>query len=233
MPLLLLCLGTILASSCQPSSSPPPSSGSVVAAWPHLFTRSMTVHMPFYAVALAPSPSESGHETWSSPSAALRPARQRTPSLAARVATQTAGFAPRRPCRNQAGLIFRPVGFFAFFSGADMRRSPNRFPSRGGGFCMPGTGGAFTASIDAVPVPTMGTAKEVGPLTSSPSSRGQSLGGALWRAAYAPGDGQTSRAYPINPVKYLCISCYITANKPVLSHLLLHLLPQCQIFYWV
>jgi hypothetical protein len=25
----------------------------------------------------------------------------------------------------------------------------------------------------------------------------------LWRAAYAPGDGQTSRAYPIYPVQYL------------------------------
>ncbi len=78
MPLLLLCLGTILASSCQLSSSPPPSSGFVVAAWPHLFTRSMKVHTPFYAVAPAPSPSESRHETRSLPSAALRPARQRT-----------------------------------------------------------------------------------------------------------------------------------------------------------
>jgi hypothetical protein len=37
---------------------------------------------------------------------------------------------------------------------------------------MPGTRGAFTASTDAVPIPSTGTAQEVGPLTSSPSSRG-------------------------------------------------------------
>jgi hypothetical protein len=62
---------------------------------------------------------------------------------------------------------------------------------------------ALTASTDAVPVPSTGTANEVGPLAFSPSSRGQSLGGALWRAAYAPGGGQTSTAYPSNPVQYL------------------------------
>jgi hypothetical protein len=76
---------------------------------------------------------------------------------------------------------------------------------------MPGTGGAFKASTDAVPVPTTGTATEVRPLTFSPSSQGLSLGGALWKAAYAPGDGQTSGAYPINPVQYLYIICYVTA----------------------
>jgi hypothetical protein len=41
-------------------------------------------------------------------------------------------------------------------------------------------------------------------------------------------DGQTSRVYSSNPVQYLYISCncYVTANKPVLSYLLLRLLPQ-------
>ncbi len=29
-------------------------------------------------------------------------------------------------------------------------------------------------------------------------------------------DSQTSWVYPINPVQYLYISCYVTANKPVL-----------------
>jgi hypothetical protein len=52
---------------------------------------------------------------------------------------------------------------------------------------MPGTGGTFTAATDAVPVPSTGTATEVRHLTSSPSSRCQSSGGALWRAAYTPG----------------------------------------------
>jgi hypothetical protein len=38
---------------------------------------------------------------------------------------------------------------------------------------MPGTGGAFTASTDAVLALSSGTAQVVKPLTSIPSSRGQ------------------------------------------------------------
>ncbi len=86
MFLLLLCLGTILAPSCQPSCSLPPSSGSVGAAWFHPFSRSTTAPTRFCATAPAPSPSESGHGTRWLPSAALRLARPRTPRLAARVA---------------------------------------------------------------------------------------------------------------------------------------------------
>jgi hypothetical protein len=85
----------------------------------------------------------------------------------------TAGQEPRRSCRHQAGLVFKPAGFYSFFSGADSRRSRNRFPTWGGDFCMPGTGGAFTVSTDAAPSMSAGTASEVRPLTSSPSSRGQ------------------------------------------------------------
>jgi hypothetical protein len=45
-----------------------------------------------------------------------------------------------------------------------------------------------TGSTEAVPVPSTGTATEVRPVTSSPSSRGQSSGGgALWTPAYTPG----------------------------------------------
>jgi hypothetical protein len=89
---------------------------------------------------------------------------------------QTAGFAPRWSCRNQAGLVLRPASFFTFSSGAATRRTRNRFPTRRGGFCTPGTGGAFTGATDEVPVPSMGTAIEVGPLTSSPSGPGPELG---------------------------------------------------------
>jgi hypothetical protein len=65
-------------------------------------------------------------------------------------------------CRNQAGLVLRPTGLFTFFfSGAATRQSLNRFPTRRGGFCMPGTGGAITGATDAVPVPSMGTATPV------------------------------------------------------------------------
>jgi hypothetical protein len=63
-----------------------PSSGSIWAVWSHLSSCSMTGPMPFCTVAPAPSPSESGPRTRSSPSAASRPAWPRTPSLAARVA---------------------------------------------------------------------------------------------------------------------------------------------------
>ncbi len=64
---------------------------------------------------------------------------------------------------------------------------------------MPGTGGAFTASTEAVAVPSTSTATEVRPLTSPPSSR------ELW--PQSPGepcgdlrtplvDGQPSWVYP-------------------------------------
>ncbi len=90
MFLLRLCLVTILApscpASCQPSCSPPPSSGSVGAAWFHPFSRSTTAPMRSCAAAPAPSPSESGRRTRWLPSAALRPARPRMLRLAARVA---------------------------------------------------------------------------------------------------------------------------------------------------
>jgi hypothetical protein len=90
MLLLFLCPGTILApscqASCQASSSPPPSSGSVGAASSHPFSRSTTAPTPSCAVDPAPSPSKSGPETRLSPSAASRHAWLRTPRLAARVA---------------------------------------------------------------------------------------------------------------------------------------------------
>jgi hypothetical protein len=133
--LLFRCLGTILApscpASCQPSSSLPPSSGSVVAASSHLSSHSMTAPTPFCAVDPAPLPSESGPGMRSSPSATSRPARQWTPSLASRVAAaDRRGLELRRPCRNQAGLFFRPAGLYTFFVGAARRQSRNRFPFR-------------------------------------------------------------------------------------------------------
>ncbi len=90
MFLLFLCLGTILAlccrASCQLSFSPLPSSGSVLAASLHPFSRSTTAPVLFCVADPAPSPSDSGPGTRSSPSASLRLARPRTPSLAARAA---------------------------------------------------------------------------------------------------------------------------------------------------
>jgi hypothetical protein len=107
---------------------------------------------------------------------------------------------------------------------------PVFLPTRRGGFCTPRTSGAITGSTDEVPVPSTDTATEVGPLTSSPPSRCQSSGGALWTPSYTPGDGQISWVYSSNPVLHLYISCYITVNKPVLSYLLLRLLPHKGLF---
>ncbi len=73
---------------------------------------------------------------------------------------QTAGLALRWSRCNQAGLVLRPAGLFAFlFFGAATRRSRNRFPTQRGGFCTPGTGSAFAGATDTVPVPSTGTPK--------------------------------------------------------------------------
>jgi hypothetical protein len=146
------------------------------AASSHLFSRCTT----------APSQSELGHETRSSrqPPQSLHGSQRQAWQPAS--PQQTAGVAPRRSCPNQAGLVFRPTGIYTFPSGAASGRSWNRFPTRRGGFYTPGTGGAITGATDAVPVPSTGTATEVRPLTSSPSSRGQSSGGDLWTPAYTP-----------------------------------------------
>ncbi len=53
----------------------------------------------------------------------------------------------------------------------------------------------------------------------------------LWAPAYTPGDGQTSWVYSSNPVLHLYRSCYLTVNKPVLSYLLLCLLPHTSQFW--
>jgi hypothetical protein len=102
MFLLFLCPGTILAPSCRTSCQatffPPPSSGSIGAASFHPFSRSTTAPTPSLATGSAPSPSESGPETRSSPSAASRLVRLRTPRLAACVA------AAGRRVRTQAAL---------------------------------------------------------------------------------------------------------------------------------
>jgi hypothetical protein len=229
MPLLLLCLGTILSScpaSCQPSYSPPPSPGSVAAAWSHLSTRSTMALSRSAPMAPAPSPSESGPEMRSSPSAASGPAQQRLPSLAACVAAADCRVRAQAALLQPSGSSFQTCWFLCLPLRRRCKTVPEPFSYPVRRFLHAQTGSAFTASTDEVPVPSTGTAKEVGPLTSSPSSQGQSSGGNLWRAAYAPGDGQTSLAYPSNPVQYLYINCYVTANKPVLSYLLLHLLTQ-------
>jgi hypothetical protein len=45
----------------------------------------------------------------------------------------------------------------------------------------------------------------------------------LWRAVYAPGDGQTSPVYSSHSVQCLYINHLLSVNKLVLSYLLLRL----------
>jgi hypothetical protein len=71
--------------SCQPSCSPPPSSGSVGAACFHPFSCFMTAPTWSCTAAPAPSPSESCRGRRWLWSAALRLARPQTPRRAARV----------------------------------------------------------------------------------------------------------------------------------------------------
>jgi hypothetical protein len=127
------------------------------------------------------------------------------PRLAARVAS-----ADRR-VRTQAVLPqpsrsrFQTRWFLHLLLWRHHETVSNHFPTRRGGFCTPGTGGALTGATGMVPVLSMGTATEVGPLTSSPPGRRQSSGEALWKPAYTPGNGQTSRVYSNNPVLLLYI----------------------------
>jgi hypothetical protein len=52
------------------------------------------------------------------------------------------------------------------------------------------------------------------------------LSNGVWTPAYTPADRLTSWMYSTTCVQYLYISCYLSDNKPVLSYLLLRLLPQ-------
>jgi hypothetical protein len=205
-----------------------PSTGSVAAVWPHFSTHSTMAPTLFFPVAPAPSPSEFGHETRSSPSAASRPAQWRTPSLAARVATADTQVCAQAALLQPSGSHFQTCWFLYLPLRHCHKMVPEPFSYPAMRFCKPGTVGAFTASTDAVPVLSTGTAKEVGPLFSSPSR--PEFGGSPLESCLCPCDGQTSPEYPSNPVQYLYISCFVTANKPVLLYLLLRLLPQWTVF---
>ncbi len=115
MFLLFLCLGTILApscrTSCQATSSPPPSSGSVGAASSHPFNCSTTAPTPSCAADPAPSPSELGLGMRSSPSATSRLAWPRTPHLAARVAATDCQVRTQEIPRQPSGSRFQTRWF--------------------------------------------------------------------------------------------------------------------------
>ncbi len=111
MFLLFLCLGTNLApscrTSCQATFSLPPSSGSVGAVSTYPFSRSTMAPTLSCAADPAPSPSESGPGTRSSPSAASWLAQPRTPCLAARV--RLPGSHPGIPATTKRVLFSDPL----------------------------------------------------------------------------------------------------------------------------
>jgi hypothetical protein len=187
MFLLLLCLGTILApiwpASCQPSCSPPPSSGSGGAAWFHPFSHSTTAPMRFCAAAPAPSPSESGRGTRWLPSATSRLAQPRTPNLAARVAAADRRVHTQAVLSQPSRSRFQTSWFLQLHLQRRHETIPELFSYPARRFLHALDRSAFTGATDAVPVPSTGTATEVRPLTSSPSGYGQSSGGALWTPA--------------------------------------------------
>jgi hypothetical protein len=181
-------LATTCPASCQPSCSPLPSSGSVGAA---IIPPLQALYDGPYAV-LCRGPR----------SFTIRVRSRNEVVAVSRLKAYTAadaapGSPPRcgRPPGSRPGgpAVTKRVSFSdPLVSSPSSSRAPPQngprtvfsYPARR--FCIPGTGGAFTASTDAVPVPSTDTAQEVRPLTYSPSSRGQSLGGALWTAGNTP-----------------------------------------------
>jgi hypothetical protein len=163
-----------------------------------------------------------------SPSAALRLARLRTTRLAACIAAADCRVCTQAVLTQPSGFHFQTRWFLHLLIRHRHETVPAPFSYLARRFLHTrDPGGAITGATDAVPVPSMGTATEVGPLTSSPPSQGQSSGGALWTPAYTPGDGQTSWVYSNNPVHHLYISYYsyyVTVNKLVLLYLSLRLL---------
>jgi hypothetical protein len=131
----LPCLGTILASSCpascQPSSSPPPLSESIVAVSSHLSSHSTMAPTPFCATDPALLPSESGPRERSSPAAASRPAWLRTLSLAACFAAADHLVRPQAVLLQPNGSCFQTRwSLHLHLFGAASRRSWNCFSTR-------------------------------------------------------------------------------------------------------
>ncbi len=187
MFLLFPCPGTIPVPSCRPSCQmscwAPPLSGCVAVAVsrlsttpmtaPMLFCGSFTIRVRLLDEIISVSCLKACMEVDATPGSPWRSGRPLSKRPGGPAATKQVSFADPLVSppllRHHHKTVSKPFSYLA-------RR-----------FLRAGTSGAFTASTDTVPVPSTGTATEVRPLTSSPSSWGQSSGGALWRAVYTPG----------------------------------------------
>jgi hypothetical protein len=115
----------------------------------------------------------------------------------------------------QAGLVFRPTGFFTIPAGAADNSPRNRFsPTPEGGFCTPQADSSFAASIKVAPTVPVETSNEDRPLTSSallprPVLGGEPCGGCLrpWFMA---------RPHVNNLVlQHHCTLCTVLVYKPL------------------
>ncbi len=201
MFLLLLCLGTILApscpASCLPSCSPPPSSGSTGAASFHPFSRSMT--------------------------AALR---QRTPRPAACITASDrrvhAQAVPPQPSRShlQTRWFLRLLLWCCHKTAPELFSYPaRRFSHAQNQQCLHSLHRHSTGPVNGYG--QRGLTSDRFSFQPRPE-----LGRSPVESLLHSWDSQTSPAYSSNPVQYLFINCYVTANKLVLSYLLLRLLLQ-------
>jgi hypothetical protein len=136
---------------------------------------------------------------------------------------------PRQPFRTQTGLVFRPPGLCTFISGAAERTPGNRFsqPSRSG-LRTPWAGYSFPASTLVVPAAPAETTSEDRPLTLPPPS--PSLGGAQWRAAYAPGPGPAPADNVVSthvPCTVNSLACIYSGMYSVINQYCLNRCPYC------
>ncbi len=163
----------------------PPLSGSVRAAWFHPFSRSTTAHTQSCAAAPAPSSSESGHETRWPSSAALRPARQQTPSLAACVTAADRQAHAQAVLPQPSGSRFQTHWFLHLL--LPWRHPvPDPFSYTARRFLHARDRQCLHSLHKRSTCPVTGTAPEVGPLTSSPPGRCQSSGGSPMESCLSP-----------------------------------------------
>jgi hypothetical protein len=90
-------------------------------------------------------------------------------------------------------------------------------------FARPGP--AAPSQVPQTRYPSRQRAPPQRPLSSSPPSRGQSSGGALWTPGYTPTDHLTSWGVLYHPCTVPVYKLLFISQKPVLSYLLSRLLP--------
>jgi hypothetical protein len=235
MFLLLLYLGTILAPicpvSCQLSCSLPPLSGSVGAAWFHPFSRSRTAPTRFCTTATRRSPCSFTIQVGSQEEVVavsrLKAFTQQTPCLAARVAAEDCRICAQAASPQPSGSRFQTRWFLRFLLPRHRHETvPKPFSYPAGGFCTPGDRRRLHSLHRRGTRPINRHRPEGWTSDLVSSQLRPELGGALWRATYAPGDSQTSPAYSSQSVQCLNINHLLSVNKLVLSYLLLRLLPK-------